>query len=111
MTTPGSFYAQEPSSTSESVGGKTNAPSSSEDRIRTACDEIKELLVDKNRKYGNSALEPVRVFSRASPQEQLLVRLDDKLSRIARGDVTLEDEDVLLDLIGYLVLLKVARWG
>ena len=32
-------------------------------------------------------------------------RIDDKLSRLARGDQV--DEDVVLDLLGYLVLLRV----
>jgi len=35
------------------------------------------------------------------------VRLDDKLGRIARGKKA--GEDVTLDLIGYLVLLRVAE--
>ena len=72
------------------------------------CDEIKELLLTKNRKYGDSALNPVRVFSKASPLEQLKVRIDDKLSRLknAQND---EDEDVVTDLIGYLVLYKIAQ--
>ena len=42
------------------------------------------------------------------PEEQLLVRIDDKLNRIKQGNDSLEnDEDVITDLIGYLVLLKV----
>lgn len=73
------------------------------------CDEIKELLLDKNAKYGDSALNPSRVFSRASKVEQILVRIDDKLSRIQRGaGLVAKDEDVINDLIGYLVLLKIA---
>jgi len=75
--------------------------------IATTCDEIKELLLEKNRKYGDSALNPVRVFSQANPIEQIKVRLDDKLSRI-RNAQSDEDEDVLTDLIGYIVLYKVA---
>ena len=76
--------------------------------IASICDEIKELLLAKNLKYGDSALNPVRVFSQASAKEQILVRIDDKLSRIKRGAGLLEtDEDVINDLIGYLVLLKV----
>lgn len=71
------------------------------------CDEIKALLVRKNESYGNSALDPVRIFSRANPEEQIRVRIDDKLSRLARGDAA--GEDVELDLLGYLVLLRVAR--
>lgn len=69
-------------------------------------DDIERILVEKNRAYGDSALDPVRIFSQADSREQLLVRIDDKLSRVARGhDLS---EDVVLDLIGYLVLLRVS---
>ena len=78
-------------------------------QISAICDDVKELLLYKNSKYGNSALEPVRIFSKASNIEQLLVRIDDKLNRIQKGAGLLaEDEDVVMDLIGYLVLLKIA---
>ena len=77
--------------------------------ITDACDSIKTLLLEKNRKYGDSALSPMRVFSKASSVEQLLVRIDDKLSRIQKGaGLVAADEDVIQDLIGYLVLLKIA---
>ena len=80
----------------------------SEMKISGVCDDIKELLINKNRKYGNSALKPCRVFSKASAVEQLLVRIDDKLNRIMQGAGLLaDDEDVVNDLIGYLVLLKI----
>ena len=69
--------------------------------------EIKELLLEKNEKYGNSALEPLGVFSKLSPEEGLLIRIDDKLKRIKNGSLDKDDEDVINDLIGYLVLLKV----
>ncbi len=75
--------------------------------IATICDQLKELLLEKNRKYGDSALNPMRVFSKASPIEQIKVRLDDKLSRLRNAQDD-EDEDVLTDLIGYTVLYKVA---
>ena len=78
--------------------------------IKDKCAELADLLVEKNRKYGNSALEPIRIFSRASATEQLLVRLDDKLSRI-RNRADDEDEDVLMDTAGYLILLMIARQG
>ena len=80
------------------------------EKIEQTCDSIKQLLMDKNAKYGNSALNPVRVFSKADNVEQLLVRIDDKLSRIARGaGMEATDEDTLNDLIGYLILLKIAK--
>jgi hypothetical protein len=65
------------------------------------------MLVAKNKAYGNSALSPIRKFSKASSVEQILVRIDDKLSRLARGQSA--GEDVEKDLIGYLVLLQIAR--
>ena len=78
-------------------------------KISTVCDDIKELLIHKNRKYGNSALQPNRIFSKCSATEQLLVRIDDKLNRIMKGAGLLAtDEDVVNDLIGYLVLLKIS---
>ena len=84
------------------------AMSESETKISGVCDDIKELLIHKNRKYGNSALKPCRVFSKASAVEQLLVRIDEKLNRIMQGAGLLaDDEDVINDLIGYLVLLKI----
>lgn len=78
-----------------------------EDEIRAECGAIADMLVEKNKAYGDSALTPVRIFSRASTTEQLKVRLDDKLSRLARGHAA--GEDVTLDLIGYGVLLRIAE--
>ena len=76
--------------------------------IAKICDDIRDLLLEKNRAYGNSALEPIRVFSKANNCEQILVRIDDKINRIKQGaNILSEDEDVLQDLIGYLILLKV----
>ena len=77
--------------------------------ISLVCNQIKELLLEKNRKYGDSALDPSRIFSKADAIEQLLVRIDDKLNRIQKGAGLLAtDEDIIQDLIGYLVLLKIA---
>jgi hypothetical protein len=85
------------------------AMNETESKISVVCDDIKELLIHKNRKYGNSALKPNRIFSKCSATEQLLVRIDDKLNRIMKGAGLLAtDEDVVNDLIGYLVLLKIS---
>ena len=78
--------------------------------ISEECDVVKDILLAKNRKYGNSAIEPCRVFSNATQLEQINVRLDDKLSRLMSGQAD-EDEDIELDLIGYLMLKRIAkRW-
>jgi hypothetical protein len=76
--------------------------------IYESCHEIAHMLIKKNIAYGNSALEPVRIFSKADAREQLHVRIDDKLSRIMRGTEYIGDNDID-DLIGYLVLLKIAK--
>jgi len=76
--------------------------------IVRVCTDISIMLQEKNVAYGDSALDPVRIFSKASPVEQLLVRIDDKLSRFARGTDYPGDNDID-DLIGYLVLLKIAK--
>ena len=85
-----------------------NAPAEKE--IKQICSLVEKTLVSKNKKYGNSALEPLNCFARTtSALDQLYVQIDHKLARIARGDVNREDEDVLLDLVGYLVLAMIAR--
>jgi hypothetical protein len=75
-------------------------------QVTVALEEIRDLLIAKNKKYGNSALEPLGVFSQLSAKEGLLVRIDDKLKRIKNGSLERDDEDVVNDLIGYLILLK-----
>jgi hypothetical protein len=53
-------------------------------------------------------LSPVRVFSKASAVEQINVRLDDKLSRLMSGQLD-DTEDVELDLVGYILLKRIAK--
>ena len=79
-----------------------------EESIDRVVSEIKQMLIAKNRAYGDSALEPVRVFSKAENIEQLYVRIDDKLSRVKRGH-EYPGDDTISDLIGYLVLLLIAK--
>lgn len=82
-----------------------NAPSGS--KIFNKCFEIAEMLIEKNISYGDSALSPTRVFSKADNIEQLKVRIDDKLNRISNAKGYPGDNDVD-DMIGYLILLKIA---
>ena len=78
-----------------------------EQAIQEECIRVTSLLIEKNRSYGNSALNPVRIFSHSDTTEQLKVRIDDKLSRFMNGDNTFKEND-LDDLMGYLVLLSIA---
>ena len=81
---------------------------STQNDIVRVCTDISVMLQEKNFAYGDSALDPVRIFSKANAIEQILVRIDDKLSRFARGNEYPGDNDID-DLIGYLVLLKIAK--
>ena len=87
---------------------KTPVRKSTQDKIEMECNAIKEFLLAKNEAYGDSAITPIRIFSKSDAQEQIKVRIDDKLNRLMQGKNTLEaDEDVVKDLIGYLVLLLI----
>jgi len=76
-------------------------------KIWDACHEIAHLLIDKNISYGDSALSPNRIFAQSDNIEQLKVRIDDKLNRVKNNQGYAGDNDVD-DLIGYLILLKIA---
>ena len=76
--------------------------------IKETIKDIEALLIEKNKAYGDSAIDPVRVFSKANNLEQIYVRIDDKLSRVKRGH-EYPGDDTIKDLVGYLVLLLVAK--
>ena len=79
-------------------------------QIWSACHDIAHMLIEKNISYGNSALEPARIFSTADSTEQLKVRIDDKLNRVKNNQGYAGDNDID-DLIGYLMLYKIAKSG
>jgi hypothetical protein len=84
----------------------TNAPSGQ--RILRECLDVSEMLIKKNISYGDSALKPMRLFATSDSVEQLKVRIDDKLNRISHAQGFAGDNDID-DLIGYLILLKIAN--
>lgn len=76
------------------------------DKVDIICKEIADMLKEKNKSYGDAALNPVRIFSKQNSCEQLKVRIDDKLSRLARGN-EYPGDDTIFDLAGYLVLFLI----
>ena len=79
--------------------------------IRELTDAMKDLLLYKNQKYGDSAINPLEIFTKHlkhvdTKTAAILVRLDDKLSRVCNAE-ELRTNDIC-DLIGYLTLLNVA---
>ena len=78
--------------------------------LENELERIKKFLLDKNKSYGNSALKPIRIFAKSDAVEQLNVRIDDKLNRLIQGTQFHGDDDEL-DLLGYLVLKRIALKG
>tara|TARA_R100000900_G_scaffold131978_1_gene108321 strand:+ start:764 stop:1138 length:375 start_codon:yes stop_codon:yes gene_type:complete len=70
--------------------------------------EITELLISKNKAYGNTALNPTNIFSKLNATEAICARLDDKIARIKNKGINDKTEDTVDDLIGYLLLLKMS---
>lgn len=69
---------------------------------------ITDLLKEKNKAYGNTALNPTNIFSKLNATEAICARIDDKLARIGNKGINDETEDTVDDLIGYLLLLKMS---
>ena len=78
-------------------------------KIKSKCKKLENLLLQKNAKYGDSALKPLNVFSEAGAVAGIKVRIDDKLKRIKNAGLVDATEDTLQDLAGYLILLMIAK--
>ncbi len=76
--------------------------------IRKVCNDVADMLIKKNESYGDSALNPIRCFSKVAALEGIRVRLDDKISRLIKGNGSF-NEDTEMDIMGYLILLRIAR--
>lgn len=73
---------------------------------------LTDLVLRKNQRYGNSAIDPVSVFATGlTPRERMAVRMDDKINRIVHGQGTHADdgENPVVDLAGYLLLMLVSE--
>jgi len=85
-----------------------------ESQFQFAADMVKvlnkmgETLLEKNLAYGDSALNPSRVFSDLPAEEGILIRMDDKLNRI-KNLGTKDKEDSYWDLYGYMTLFFMSR--
>lgn len=82
----------------------------SAEQIAAEYDRLKKLSLEKNAAYGDSALNPINVFSRLPAVEAIRARLDDKLSRHRNAPGAMGEHEID-DLIGYLVLLNIAERG
>ena len=77
-----------------------------QEKIARIYDSLKEMQLEKNKRYGDSALKPNNIFSKLDSESSIKIRLDDKLGRIANSD-ELNVNDIS-DIVGYLVLLLIS---
>jgi hypothetical protein len=77
-------------------------------KITQVFDSMRDVVIEKNKRYGDAALSPKKIFSKLEPGEGIKVRIDDKLSRILNNQGEIRKNDVA-DLMGYLALLAVAQ--
>lgn len=90
------------------------------DAIRESVRYFEDLLITKNSKYNGSVFKSIEYnfdlendkFNSLSDKEKiifaLIVRINDKLRRIKNNNKN-EDEDIIEDLTGYLILLKAVK--
>ena len=77
--------------------------------IISTTNRVRDLLLEKNKSYGNSALNPPRIFAKGADAElQLMARIDDKIARVQNGH-EFPGDDTILDLCGYLILVMANR--
>jgi DNA primase catalytic subunit len=77
------------------------------DEIRKKCDQIRDLLLEKNKSYGNSVFDKGMLFE-VDPMYAIQARINDKLNRIKSKETYMSDND-MMDLTGYLILLQVYK--
>lgn len=71
-------------------------------------DGMKGLLLYKNRKYGDSAINPKKIFYKGDSTNSILIRLDDKIGRVMSNPDDKPRVNDVADIIGYCTLLLVS---
>ena len=87
-------------------GIKASNISESQKKIIEVCDSMKDLLLYKNEKYGDSALNPNNIFYKGDSTNSIKIRLDDKIGRIRNCEETRIND--VCDVIGYCTLLLIS---
>ena len=78
----------------------------SQERIIEITEGMKDLLLYKNRKYGDSALHPKQIFYKGDAKGSIEIRLDDKLGRVINCEEPRAND--VADIIGYCTLLLIS---
>ena len=77
-------------------------------KIIDVCEEMRDLLLYKNAKYGDSAINPKGIFYKGNSTNSILIRLDDKIGRIMSNTDELPRVNDVADILGYCTLLLIS---
>ena len=77
-------------------------------KIIEITEAIRDLLLYKNQKYGDSALNSKQIFYKGDAVNSILIRLDDKLGRIMANTESTPRINDVADIIGYCTLLLIS---
>lgn len=79
-----------------------------EEKIKEITNAMQDLLIYKNQKYGDSALNPNNIFFKGDATNSILIRLDDKIGRIKTNTEDKPRVNDVADIIGYCTLLLIS---
>jgi hypothetical protein len=77
-------------------------------KIHEILGAMKDLLLYKNQKYGDSAINPKKIFYKGDSTNSILIRLDDKIGRIMSNTEEKPRINDVCDIIGYCTLLLIS---
>ncbi|WP_149554556.1 hypothetical protein [Treponema pectinovorum] len=77
-------------------------------KISEITEAMRDLLLYKNQKYGDSALKPKQIFYKGEATDSIMIRLDDKLGRIMANTDSIPRINDVADIIGYCTLLLIS---
>ena len=79
-----------------------------QDKIIEITEAMRDLLLYKNQRYGDSALSPKKIFYKGDAVNSILIRIDDKLGRIMANTESTPRINDVADIIGYCTLLLIS---
>ena len=82
--------------------------SPTQQKIHEILGAMKDLLLYKNQKYGDSAINPKKVFYKGDSTNSILIRLDDKIGRVMSNTEEKPRVNDVCDIIGYCTLLLIS---
>ena len=77
-------------------------------KIKDILSGMTDLLLYKNRKYGDAAINPKKIFYKGDSTNSILIRLDDKIGRVMSSTEEKPRVNDVADIIGYCTLLLVS---